>query len=197
LFEFDDHLVLFEVPLNDARTLAVIEQAREIVPDKPLTHAIVSHHHLDHAGGVRAAVSEGLTIVTHRENEAFLRDIASRPHTIEQDALARNPREPEFLLIDDELELSDETNEVIIYKGEGNEHAGLLLFAWIPRDRLVVQGDFYSVGYLAQPYGAAFLQNLAARNLSPERHAPIHGELQSHDEVLEVLATAPTEPPTE
>ena len=197
LFEFDDHLVLFEVPLNDARTLAVIERAREIVPDKPLTHAIVSHHHLDHAGGFRAAVSEGLTIVTHRENEAFLRDIASRPHTIEQDALARNPREPEFLLIDDELELSDDTNEVIIYKGEGNEHAGVLLFAWVPRDRLVVQGDFYSVGYLAQPYGAAFLQNLAAHNLSPARHAPIHGELQSHDEVLEVLATAPTEPPTE
>jgi hypothetical protein len=56
VFEFDDHLVLFEVPLNDARTLAVIERARELVPDKPLTHAIVSHHHLDHAGGVRTAV---------------------------------------------------------------------------------------------------------------------------------------------
>src|SRR5262245_34832684 len=48
VFEFDDHLVLFEVPLNDARTLAVIAKARTLVPGKPLTRAVVSHHHLDH-----------------------------------------------------------------------------------------------------------------------------------------------------
>ena len=37
--------------------------------------------------GLRAAVAEGLTIFTHRVNEAWFRDAARRRHTIEPDTL--------------------------------------------------------------------------------------------------------------
>ena len=57
-FEFDDHITLFEMPLDEARTKAVIEKARTLRPGKPVTHAVVSHHHLDHAGGVRTAMAD-------------------------------------------------------------------------------------------------------------------------------------------
>ncbi len=63
--EFADHLMLIDAPQNDARTLAVIAKARALRPGKPLTHVVNSHHHFDHSGGVRAAVSEGLTVNTH------------------------------------------------------------------------------------------------------------------------------------
>jgi hypothetical protein len=196
VFEFDDHLTLFEVPLGDARTQAVIARARTLVPNKPLTHAIVSHHHLDHAGGFRAAVAEGLTIITHRGNEAFLRMIASRPHTVRQDALALNPKEPQFQFVDDELTLRDGTNEVILYKANGNIHTGLLVYAWVPRDRTLVQADFYDVNWLQHPWGDNFIENLAARRLNPARHLPIHGRIQTHAEVVQTLASKPKAPPT-
>ena len=64
LVELSDHLMLIEAP-NEVRTLAVIAKARELVPDKPLTHLVNTHHHFDHSAGIRAAVSEGLVIVTH------------------------------------------------------------------------------------------------------------------------------------
>jgi hypothetical protein len=195
VFEFEDHLTLFEVPLDDRRTQAVIERARALVPNKPLTHAIVSHHHLDHAGGFRAAVAEGLTIVTHRGNEAFLKEIASRPHTIRPDALARSPKEPMFELVDDQMTLKDGTNEVILYKSNGNIHTGLLIYAWVPRDRTLVQADFYDVNWLQHPWGDNFVENLAARKLSPARHVPIHGRIQTHAEVLQTLATKPKAAP--
>jgi hypothetical protein len=195
VFEFDDHLVLFEVPLNDARTQAVIARAKTLVPGKPLTHAVVSHHHLDHAGGFRAAVAEGLTIITQRGNEAFLRDIAARTHTIQQDALARTPKAPMFQLVDDQLTLKDGTNEVVLYKSNGNIHSGLLLYAWVPRDRTVVQADFYDVGWLQHPWGDNFVENLKARRLAPVRHVPIHGRIQTHQEVLRTLASKPKAAP--
>src|SRR5262249_56057025 len=67
VFEFDDHLVLYEAPLNETRSKAVIDKARTLSP-KPLTHVIISHLHFDHSGGLRVAVAEGLTIITYKEN---------------------------------------------------------------------------------------------------------------------------------
>ena len=92
LFEFDDHLTLFEAPVNEARTKAVIDTARSLRPEKPLTHVIVSHHHFDHSGGLRMAVAEGLTVITYRGNVEFFKDLVARKHSIVQDALARNPK---------------------------------------------------------------------------------------------------------
>jgi len=59
LVEFGDHLLLVEAPWDEARTFAVIAKARALVPSKPLTHVVSTHHHFDHVGGLRAAVSEG------------------------------------------------------------------------------------------------------------------------------------------
>jgi hypothetical protein len=194
VFEFDDHLMLFEVPLTEARALAVIETARSL-SDKPLTHVLVSHHHLDHAGGFRAAVSERLTIVTHRGNEAFFRELASRPHTIEQDALARNPSDPIFELVDDTLTIADDTLEVQLYHALNISHMGLGLYAYVPRDRLLAQADLFDNGWFWHPWGDGFLEDLALRDLQVEQHVPIHGPRQLHTEVLATLREKPIGPP--
>jgi hypothetical protein len=197
VFEFDDHLVLFEVPLNDARTLAVIARARTLVPTKPLTHAIVSHHHLDHAGGFRAAVSEDLTIITHRDNETFFKEIASRKHTRALDTLAKNPKTPQFEIVDDQLTLKDKSMEVQLYHVvKDNTHMSTALFAYVPRDRLLIQADLFDNGWLWQPWGDNFLANLALRKLRVDRHVPIHGPIQTHAEVLRTLKEKPKGPPT-
>src|SRR5262249_31018734 len=82
LVEFADHLALIEAPQSDTRALAVIAKAREVVPGKPLTTVINSHHHFDHSGGIRAAVSEGLAVVTQKDNAAFYQEAVARSHTI-------------------------------------------------------------------------------------------------------------------
>ncbi|HEX8029408.1 MAG TPA: MBL fold metallo-hydrolase, partial [Vicinamibacterales bacterium] len=83
LVEFADHLMLIEAPQSEARTLAVIAKAKETVPGKPLTQLVTTHHHFDHTAGMRAAIAEGMTVITQAGNKEWVENMARRPHTFQ------------------------------------------------------------------------------------------------------------------
>jgi glyoxylase-like metal-dependent hydrolase (beta-lactamase superfamily II) len=181
LVEFADHLALVEAPLNEARTQAVIAKAKELKPDKPLRYLINTHHHFDHSGGIRAAVAEGLTIVTHEANKPLYEEIVARKHSIVEDALAKNPKPLQLQTVKDKHVLMDATRTVEIHHIAGNPHADTLLMVYFPAERILVQGDMFSppnVG-AAPPPGFPFvpntIQNIEKAKLRVDTLLPIHG----------------------
>jgi len=79
LVEFRDFITVVEAPQNEARSLAVIEEANRLVPNKPIKYIINTHHHFDHAGGLRTYLSQGTTVITHESNKQYYLDIMFHP----------------------------------------------------------------------------------------------------------------------
>jgi hypothetical protein len=191
VFEFDDHLVLYEVPLNEARSKAVIDKARSL-SSKPLTHVIVSHHHFDHSGGIRVAVAEGLTIITYKDNVAFFKDLLARKHSIVQDELAKSPKEAKFEVVDDSLTLKDKSMEVQLYHLKDNPREGTNLFAYVPKDRILVQADLYDSTWTFHHWGENVITNIEQiRKLKVDKQVPVHGAIESYAEMVNKIRSAP------
>ena len=171
--EFADRLILIEAPQNDARTLAVIAKARELRPGKPLTHVVNTHHHFDHSGGIRAAVSEGLTVMTHEGNAAFFAEIVKRPHTLVPDALAKNPQPLKLETVGDEKVISDGTRTMTLYAVPG-DHTHTMLMAYFPREALLVEGDLYEPDEHIHAFAAQFLERVKERGLRVSRILSLH-----------------------
>ena len=175
VFEFEDHMVMYEVNGSEAAVLARIDQAGSLVPGKPLTHAILSHHHDDHASGLRAAVSRGLTLISHYTNEETFRELTERRTTKYHDALSRNFRRMTFVPVRDHLELKDSRMEVDIYHVINNNHMASGLIAHVPAQRLLVEADLTTPNWDYQWWGGSLLDNIEYRKIDVERVSPVHG----------------------
>ena len=193
LVEFADHTELIEVPQNETRSLAVIAKAREVKPDKPLTKVIVTHHHFDHSGGIRAAIAEGLTLVTQEKNKAFIQDMAQRKHSIVQDALAKKPAAPKIETVSDELTVKDAAQTMQLFRiDDPTAHSDSMLMAYFPNDKVFVQADFYNTAGAAQPRAPALNDIIMKRKLVVAKHVPIHGPVKTQEELMKVVQSMKT-----
>jgi len=130
-----------------------------------------------------------LTIITYKDNVEFFKELVGRKHSIFQDALAKNPRPLKIEPVDDELTLKDRSMEVHLYHVKDNPREGTNLFAYVPRDRMLVQADLYDSTWTQHPWADNFRWNLEYRKLRVEKDVPVHGEIQSYADVLKTIQT--------
>ena len=186
--EMRDHMIVVETPLNDMRTGAVLDQVKQLAPGKPIRFAINSHVHFDHSGGVRAAVAEGATIVTHAANEPYFAKVFATPNRIAPDKLAASGRKPTFRPVSDKLVLSD------------GRAPGRGLMVYLPKERLLIEADAYTPLPPNTPPPAApnannainLISNIEKQKFAIDRILPLHGGVV---QVVDLYTTASAPPP--
>jgi glyoxylase-like metal-dependent hydrolase (beta-lactamase superfamily II) len=181
--EMHDHVVLVDTPNGQARALAVIAKAKELMPGKPIRYVIAMHHHWDHMGGIRAAIDEGATIVTHESNRVLLERAARAPHTMNPDRLSKTRKPLRLQTVRSEGTLTDGTRTIKLYKMTGFNHTDDMLLVYLPAERVLVEADAYtppetpSTPLMAPkvPYAASLYDNIQRLKLDVQTIVPFHG----------------------
>jgi glyoxylase-like metal-dependent hydrolase (beta-lactamase superfamily II) len=182
LVEMRDYLIAVEGPLYEARTAPVIKSIKERFPGKAIRYAIPTHHHLDHAGGIRAFMAESAAIVVPFNAEAFYAKVARAPHTRNPDSLERNKS---AVVIEafggGPRVLSDGARQVEIHLLP-TSHAEDLVVVYLPKERLLIEADHISPrdGQVRPgPRVKEFVQELDKLKLDVATIVGIHGDQAS------------------
>jgi glyoxylase-like metal-dependent hydrolase (beta-lactamase superfamily II) len=140
--EFRDHVMMLEAGQSEARGLAYIAETKKLFPNKPIRYVMNTHPHSDHTGGLPALVAEGATIITQKNNEEFLEKALNTPRTLLNDTLAKNPKKASVEAVGEKKVYSDGTRTVEMYHIYPAPHSNGLMVAYIPKEKILFQGDF-------------------------------------------------------
>jgi glyoxylase-like metal-dependent hydrolase (beta-lactamase superfamily II) len=150
--EMKDYIVLFEGgPQNEARAQAIIAEAKRVIPNKPIRYSILTHHHFDHSSGLPAVVAEGITIITHENNKAFLMRALSAPRTLAPDSMSKSGKKPVIETVQDKKVLTDGTRTIEIYHVRGLPHAEGMLVAYLPKEKILGYADMFNAPPASDP----------------------------------------------
>ncbi len=182
LIEMKDHLVLVEAPLYDGRSAAVIAEARKLVPGKPIRTVINSHHHFDHAGGLRTAAAEGIELMVAKAAQPYLAKTLANPNRVKPDALAASKRAPRFVSYSGTTTLTDGARRIDIHAIADSIHARGFTMVHLPREKLLIEADAYTPsapGSAPPPKPndnhVNLVQNIDRLKLAVDRILPLHG----------------------
>jgi len=110
-----DFLIVFDAPYGELQSRWTIDAAKAKYPGKPIKYLVLTHHHMDHTGGMRTYVAEGATIIVPSESADYFEKVVRAPHTVVPDELQKNPRTPVIYGVFENMNIKDVTAEIRLY----------------------------------------------------------------------------------
>jgi glyoxylase-like metal-dependent hydrolase (beta-lactamase superfamily II) len=189
---FNDYILVFEAPeqiLFGNNSALALSKIKETVPGKPIKYLVLTHHHSDHTGGFREYAMEGATIVTTAGNKGFLQKAATT-----QSSLLPNASSLKLAIetVDNKKRVFQDDKHVLeLYDVGPNPHANEMLVAYLPKEKILFQGDLLNAAAngtipIAQDATVSFAEKLKQLGLNVEKIVGVHGRPAT----LEELRTA-------
>lgn len=197
--EFRNFVAVIEAPLDEERSLAVIEEVVRIVPGKPIRFIVNTHAHYDHLGGLRTYLHIGATVITHQRNRLFYETelLNYVPRTLKPDMVSLFP--PTEISegytiedVDEKYVLSDGARNMDLYYVQGlNVHAEGMLMAYLPKEKILIEADLFDPSDdPSAPFTSSsamhtvFRNNVRQLGLEVVTIVPVHGRPVAWSEFL-------------
>jgi glyoxylase-like metal-dependent hydrolase (beta-lactamase superfamily II) len=128
---------------------------------KPIRYLVVSHHHSDHLGGAAFFANDGATVLVPPGDRDAARRAAGSRARIE--------------VISDRRIITDGTRSLEVLNVGDNPHTTGNLAVWLPRERIIFQGDlyYYNAGMPFPPSGRDAMNRFFSRWLRDRGIAPV------------------------
>jgi glyoxylase-like metal-dependent hydrolase (beta-lactamase superfamily II) len=146
LVEMSDHLIVVDAPVTDAQSMWVVNAAKQRFPGKPVRWVVLTHHHMDHAGGVRGLLAEGATLVVGQGAGQHFRRVLSSPMTRNPDMRPYDFNRTPILEVPESHVMSDSRGRQVMVYVMDNPHAKGMMMAWVPDAKLGFVTDIWTPG---------------------------------------------------
>ena len=189
--EMSDHLIVMDAPVTDAQSMWLVGATRAQFPGKPIRWLVLTHHHMDHAGGLRGILAEGGTLVVGQGAGAHFRRVLSAPMTRNPDLPARSFHMTPILEVPESHVMSDGSGRQVIVYVMDNPHAKGMLMGWVPHAKLGFVTDIWTPGpplpAKPNPGLAAVVNTVKRAGLQPERFAGGHGATADYQSLTRLV----------
>ncbi len=138
-----DYLVIFDAPYGELQSRWVIDAAKAKYPGKPIKYLVLTHHHMDHTGGMRTYVADGATVIVPSADKAYFEKDVKSPHTIVPDELQKHPRTAEIVEVQDQMTIKDDSTQIHLYYIP-NPHVQGMLIGYVTPSNIVYVTDLIS-----------------------------------------------------
>jgi glyoxylase-like metal-dependent hydrolase (beta-lactamase superfamily II) len=175
LVEFKDYVMMLEAGQSIQRGELYVAESKKLFPNKPIRYVFNTHPHSDHTGGLPVLVAEGATIVTSKNNQVFFERALNTPRTLLDDVLAKNPKKAKIEGVMGKKVFTDGTRTVELYTVNPVPHSNGLMIAYIPKEKILFQGDFtVTPGQPANDHVKALAPIVKKLNLDFDRYINVH-----------------------
>lgn len=142
--DFKDYIVIVEGPQSEERATAIINEAKRVIPNKPIKYVVNTHNHFDHSGGLRTFIAEGATIITYEGNKAYYQKIFALPHTLNPDRQSKARKKILIETMADKKVLTDGNHVIELHRLQGSNHNDGLIVAYLPKEKILVEADAFN-----------------------------------------------------
>ena len=187
----NSYLIAVEAPNDDGQAIQSMDMAKKRYPGKPIRYLILTHHHVDHVGGMRTYAAEGATLIVAKGDGDYFRKVLARPETLNPDA-PKKAFTPKVIEVDGKWNVNDGGREVGAYM-VANPHAADMMIVYVPDAKLGIVTDLYVPGAPppANDEVAALVKGVNKWGIKPERFAGGHGSVGSYADVVAAMQKVP------
>ncbi len=140
-----DGIVVFDAPVNEGQSRWVIDEAKKKYPGKPIKYLVLTHHHMDHTGGMRTYVAEGAQIILPSEIKDYFEQVVRASHALAPDALQKEFKPAQLVEVKDSMSLKDDTVEINLHNIP-NPHSDGMIIGHVVKENIVWVTDIWSPG---------------------------------------------------